>query len=217
MVDGVDLEALGKPNGRGFKGAELLDLGEPDARKGGSVEQSGAEVMREKALNLRCAGYSYGKIATALGVHESTVYRYVSTALEIARENTTQRALELREIAHQRHERAIQRLWPLVTPAPIKGEDGKMELPRPDMQAVDRVIRIIQADAALMGYTAPQRHQIDVRQLSISASIVVEKIAAVLPDDAIPLVYKAVEEAMLLVERQAAMDANVEPGSENAA
>ena len=53
-----------------------------------------------------------------------------------------------------------------------------------------------------MGYEAARRHQVDVNHLKAQITLVVKLIARVIPDDAVPKVYRALDEAVEQLARQ---------------
>lgn len=152
---------------------------------------------KEKALQLRSAGFSYTQIAKALDTTPERVGAMLSRHLSNLRSSNHETARDLRDIAHLRHETMIARLWLKAMP-----QDGSASM---DYGALDRIARLIAQDAKLMGYEAPQKHQIDMSVMQQQVGIVVEAITRVLPDDAIPRVYEAVEEVVQQIERKRAL------------
>ena len=153
----------------------------------------------EKALQLRAAGFSLSQIAKVLDVSIPAVGEMIRRKIVENRNLSGETAKDLRDIAHMRHETLIARLWLKAMP-----NDPEKEM---DMRAVDRILRIVAQDAKLMGYEAPQKHQIDMSVMQQQVGIVVEAITRVLPDDAIPRVYEAVEEVVQQIERKRALTA----------
>lgn len=169
---------------------------------------------RGKATQLRYAGFTYDKIAEVLGCSKTEAYRLVMGAIEDIRDTTRETASELRAIAHGRIEHMINRLWMIAVPTkPIYNPvTQKEELPPPDMQAVGQIARLMDQDARMMGYNAPEKHQIDTSHLQAQVAIIVEMITRAIPDDSREPVFAAVEEAMKVIENRE-RDKAIGPGS----
>lgn len=155
-----------------------------------NMPETEAEVMarREKCMALRVAGFTYVQIGKAVGISHEAARKHVQAGLEHQRQVIGESAEELRSVAHSRLEQIINRSW--LKALPNKTEE------EPDAGAVARIFQAIQIDARIMGYESPQRHQVDLGIVSSCMAVVVERIIKVIPDDAIPLVYLALEEGM---------------------
>jgi DNA-binding CsgD family transcriptional regulator len=149
---------------------------------------------REKVLELRRRGFSYRRIGKALGISHETVGKHIREAIREAEDSSENSARVLRNVAHQRHEMMIARLMRVAVPA-----DPNEPM---DMDALDRVARIIAQDAKIMGYEAPTKHQVDLSVVSTSIAVVIERVVAVIPDELIPVVYDAVETGMAEVDEK---------------
>lgn len=110
--------------------------------RGRSVEKA---LRRAKALQLKLAGYTYARIAQELGIHESQVYKDVQQAI---RQYTEEPAREVREQELARLDGLLTSLW-------YKATTG-------DMFAVDRVIKIMERRAKLLGLDAPPQVTLEV-------------------------------------------------------
>lgn len=104
------------------------------------------EARRLTALQMRHAGASYRTIAQQLGIDVRTAFNDVQYMLtELAREPAENvRALEL--------ERLDRLMIPLFARA-TRAEDGRL----PDYQAIDRILKIMDRRAKLLGLDAPQK------------------------------------------------------------
>jgi hypothetical protein len=98
---------------------------------------------KEEALALRRAGHSYRAIASLLSISKSRAHELVSEGLEDAREQiaAASSALLVEEVS--RLDGMLKKVYPAA-------EGG-------DLQAVDRVIKIIERRAKLLGIEAPVR------------------------------------------------------------
>lgn len=159
---------------------------------------------RQKATQLRYAGFTYDKIGEVLGCDRADAYRYVMDAIADIRDTTREAASELRAIAHGRIEHMVNRLWMIAVPTkPVYNPvTQKEELPPPDMHAIGQISRLMDQDARMMGYNAPEKHTIDTGHLNAQVSIIVEMITRAIPDESRERVFKAVDEAMKVIENR---------------
>lgn len=98
-----------------------------------------AAIREAEALSLRLAGYSYGEIASELGyANGSGAHKAVMRALE--KLHPIEKAEKLRRIEAARLDRLWRRLW-------AKLEEG-------DLSVVDRLLRIMERRARLLGLDA---------------------------------------------------------------
>jgi hypothetical protein len=105
----------------------------------------GLEHQRQ-ALELRRAGLGYEAIGERLGLKKSQAHRLVTRALEEARAQVTANADELRSEELSRLDGMLQGLWPRAR----KGE----------VSAVDRVLKIAERRAKLLGLDAPEKREL---------------------------------------------------------
>lgn len=96
-----------------------------------------------KALELRRMGYGYVQIAHQLGVSKSQAHRYVAAGLSEAAAKVAASADELRTEDIDRLDALLGALW-------IKAKRG-------EVAAVDRVLKILERRAKLLGIEAPVR------------------------------------------------------------
>lgn len=100
-----------------------------------------------QALELRRAGKSYPEIAAALGVATSHAHRLVEEGMTDARSQVGAEAAQLRSEEISRLDAMLQGLWP----AARKG----------GVTAVDRVLKIMERRARLLGLDSPVRAAVE--------------------------------------------------------
>lgn len=93
------------------------------------------------AVEMRTRGHTYQQIADACGVSMSAAYKAVCTYLEQTRAIAREAAEEVRRLELDRLDRMLAAFGP-------RAEDG-------DVQAADRVLRIQERRAKLLGLDAP--------------------------------------------------------------
>jgi DNA-binding CsgD family transcriptional regulator len=120
------------------------------------------ETVRGEILRLRRQGYVYREIAERVGRSIGSVHRTVQRAMAEAKRENREEADDLADAQIERLQAILTKLWPLAYP-----ESGN-----PDMDAVDRVLKIEQRIAALRGLDAPARtindHNVTGRHLIIA-------------------------------------------------
>jgi len=163
-------------------------------------------ARRDKVMALRVAGFSLRKIAKAVGISHETVRRDLTAVLAETRESTASRAEELRTLTHSRLESLINRLWAKALPLSV---DDPL-----DYQAVEKILRAIQIHARVMGYDAPQKHQVDLTLMQSAVAPVVDAIIAVIPEDSAERVQEAVMHALASVERELSTGVLSLPGAQ---
>jgi hypothetical protein len=103
-----------------------------------------ATERQRKAIELRKSGVGFQKIADTLGYKDHTgAYRAVKAGLK---KTLQEPADELRAMEVERLDQMLLGLWPKAT----KG----------DTWSVDRVLRIMERRAALLGLDAPQKREV---------------------------------------------------------
>lgn len=112
----------------------------PGARTARKVE------AQAKALELRRAGRSYSEIAAALGASKGFAHKLVHQGLADAREAIAGSADALRAEEASRLDALLTATWP----------DAR----RGNLSAVDRVLKIMERRAKLLGLDAPERREI---------------------------------------------------------
>lgn len=96
---------------------------------------------QQQAVELRRAGRSYREIACQVGIGVASAHRLVGAAIAEARTTVQEDVVELRALELSRLDGLLGTLWP-------KARQG-------DLQAVDRVLRIMERRAKLLGLDAP--------------------------------------------------------------
>lgn len=102
-----------------------------------------AQERRAKAVQLRRMGWSYTRIAAQLGMTRSSVHKAVTKAL-----TETQKALDLEADILRTQE--LERLDELQSYIWIEASKG-------NLKAVDRVLKVIERRARLLGLDAPAK------------------------------------------------------------
>ena len=109
-----------------------------------SVRRVKATEKQRQALELRKAGASYDEIARKIGYSsKSGAYKSVTSALS---KMLKEPAEELRTLEMARLDRLLVGVWSAAT----QGNQG----------AIDRVLRILERRAKLLGLDAPQRREL---------------------------------------------------------
>jgi len=123
-----------------------------------------ARQRESQAISLRSAGATYDQIAAALGVSATSAFRMVRRVLDRTAKHTNEEADQLRAIELRRLDAALVQVWNLMTaaaPAPHAGTapgiDKDFEYLR--LSAIDRLVKISERRAKLLGLDAPTRHQ----------------------------------------------------------
>lgn len=134
-------------------------------------QMEAAEVMGNRALEMRMAGASYSAIAQALGyASKSSSHEAVQRALRADGERIAELRHEFRLLQLVRLERLIRPLWVTALQGrvvsnqhgvPRTREDGSpMRTGDPDLPSIDRIHRLLERQAKLLGLDAPQQVQI---------------------------------------------------------
>ncbi len=114
------------------------------ARTNKNSSKAASKVDNQRiALDLRRAGHGYQSIADRLGVSVSTAHGYVSDAMAESRAQIEADAAEIKAEEISRLDGMLCGLWDLATSG--------------DVQAVDRVLRIMERRSKLLGLDAPVR------------------------------------------------------------
>lgn len=104
-----------------------------------------AEERRQLAVELRKQGQDYQTIGTMLGVTRQAAHKMVKKALDKIRATTMEDAQTIIDLEAQRLDSLL---------IPMYGEAVKME---PDYFAVDRVLKIMERRARLLGLDKPDK------------------------------------------------------------
>lgn len=121
--------------------------------KGGIGRKSQARTVdavewQRRAVELRTQGWTYQRIADECGVSVSAAYQAVVRYLEETRAISREAAEEVRRLELDRLDRMLAVIGP-------KAEDG-------DLAAADRVLRIQERRASLLGIDAPKASAVTV-------------------------------------------------------
>jgi hypothetical protein len=106
-----------------------------------------------RALELRKGGATFEQIGKTLDVSTATAYSYVMEALK---ETLREPADELRTLELERIDRLALALWPRAV-GERESVDGRIVVHPADLRAVDRVVKLMERRAALLGLDAPQK------------------------------------------------------------
>lgn len=118
--------------------------GQGHGERHASPRRIAAAEQRRRALELRKAGATYDQIAQQVGyTNRGSAHRAVMAALK---EITAEPAQEVRQLELERLDAMLLGLWP----AARKGNQG----------AVDRVLRIMERRAKLLGLDSPVKADI---------------------------------------------------------
>jgi hypothetical protein len=134
------------------------------------------------ALELRRAGHSYASIARSLSLSKSRAHALVQDAMQYARQQVAVSVDELRALEVSRLDAMLQGVW-------AKARRG-------EMKAIDRVLKIGERRARLLGLDAPAKVAGTVLQGNppgprvielVAPSVVAEaKVTFYIPDDGRP-------------------------------
>jgi len=124
-----------------------------------------AVKLRQKCLDLRVAGMSCQQIADQLGIARITAARHVAKALDDLSKQTQDNAERLRRLELERldklqraAERVLARNHVYVSSGKVVVDDGaKLTDDGPVLQAIDRLLRIGERRAKLLGLDAPTK------------------------------------------------------------
>ena len=112
-----------------------------DANSPTASRRTAAAERRKQAVALRIVGATFEQIGERIGVSKQAAFEMVSKALEETRALTAESADALRQIELQRLDALQTALWSDA----IKG----------DVQAIDRVLKVMTRRAQLTGIDAP--------------------------------------------------------------
>lgn len=119
-------------------------------RGGNHKLKTGTTVLQETlrkqmAVEMRLAGYTLEKIGQELGgLDRSRVHHLIDSVIREKREEISSQAEDLRALDIARIDRMIQGVWPKAT-------TGN------DYPAIDRVLRLMERRAKLLGLDAPTK------------------------------------------------------------
>jgi hypothetical protein len=105
-----------------------------------------AAQLEERCLELRASGLSFREIACELGVSVSGAYKAVARGLVAANEHNREEAASLRDLEVMRLDQLQAALW-------------EQAVDECDTRAIDRVLRIMERRAKLLGLDAPTQRE----------------------------------------------------------
>ena len=117
-----------------------------DPRQRTSAVRIAAKERRRQIIELRMAGASVNKIAATLGFSKSTVSTHLNGALNDLVSDVNAAAETVRALEIERLDRVLMAVWPHAT----KGS----------VHHVDRVLKIMERRATLLGLDAPKRAEL---------------------------------------------------------
>ena len=127
-----------------------------------------AAQLEQKCLELRSAGLSFREIARELKVAPATAYKAVARGLAAVNAGCREQAQELRALEALRLDQMQAALWEQAT-------DG-------EVKAIDRVLRIMERRARLLGLDEPERREtkveLDPREARFRRELLVRQIMA---------------------------------------
>lgn len=116
----------------------------PTSQKTGA-DAVGAAMRREEAVRLRTLGHTYEQIGERLGVTRQAAHGYVRDSLAALRAQTAESAEDVRD-------QELARLDAMLVPMLEAAAAGQQT-------AVDRVLRIQERRAKLLGLDAAEKHE----------------------------------------------------------
>lgn len=133
--------------------------------------EAAMELRRSKAFDLRVDGKTYRQIAAALGVDVRTAYTDVQAVMERTKKETNETAEHWRQISLARLEKALSTVKDAFKAVLIDPQTG---MPIDDTQnhdlrlkAIDRLIKLEERKAKLLGMDAPAKVEAAVTNVSL--------------------------------------------------
>ena len=127
-----------------------------------------AAQLQDRCLQLRANGLSFREIARELKVAPATAYKAVARGLAAVNAGCREQAQELRALEALRLDQMQAALWQQAT-------DG-------DVRAIDRILRIMERRARLLGLDEPERREtkveINPREARFRRELLVKQILA---------------------------------------
>jgi len=120
----------------------------PAKRGGGKARTASSASSAGKAVALRIKGCTYQQIANALGLSEAQAYKLVSAELARIRQDTAEKAEELRQIEVDRLDALLHRLNSELATAIDVGDIARLS---------ESILKIATRRAAFLGLDGPAR------------------------------------------------------------
>ena len=149
-------------------------------------------TRRNQAVGLKIRGFSYREVGREMGISGQAAHELVSKELANLTDVTREQIAGERQLELIRLEAMVKKVWPKAFP-----EDGSI-----DYDGVRSILRCMERKQKLLGLEAPQKHTVDMGHLQGQAALMVELITRVIPDDSVPKVYEAMEQAMILIQKR---------------
>ncbi len=132
------------------------------------------QERRERVLTLRRQGFTHGQIGKAMQppISDERVRQILKEEYSKHAANKAEMAQELSMVITDRYERVVSRLWREVYPAPRKELQNGQEVevyPPPDLQAIDRLIKVHGHLMDMYGLREPDKMMISVQTLDMTA------------------------------------------------
>lgn len=139
------------------------------ANRVSTVRVAKRQAQQEKALDLRRAGWSLERIGAKLGVTRQRAHQIVGDALASSRAQITAHVDEIRAEELSRLDGMLDKLYPKAA--------------RGDLAAADRVLKIAERRARLLGLDAPVRTALQGGGDDTPAINVAAKVAIYIPSN----------------------------------
>lgn len=126
---------------------------------------------REKAWELRLKGWNYREIGRELGVSHVTAYHDINAVLEQVRKDTAEDAEKWRSVSIARIEAALKVVHDALAAELLDPETG-MNIPATEnhdirLKALDRLIKLEERKAKLLGLDAPAKVEAKVSEVTL--------------------------------------------------
>jgi len=128
---------------------------------GKRVDIERKQVLINEALDCRLSGMSYREIASAMDISQTSAFNYVKEAISIIQDNYTEKAEALITLDLNKLDKMEKGLYKAAS-------DG-------DVSAIDRVLKIFDHRAKILGLYAPTK----IDQVAVNTSVDLE----VLPNE----------------------------------
>lgn len=149
------------------------------------------ELRLRRVAELILKSFTPAMIGEAMGLtSRPAMYELYYRALRYMDEEYSRELWEYRLIQYAKDEYKLRRLYLAAFPNLKPGET----IPQIDHQALLSILRIEEHQARIMGLNAPIKHHVDHAHQSAQVEILIRAITHVIPDEAIPRVYAALEE-----------------------
>lgn len=144
-----------------------------------------------KAARLRSQGYSYQRIADALGYSDrGAAHHAVQRVLQLTVQEAGE---ELRQMERERLDRLSEAAWEVLERQHVTVSNGRIVSlngePLPDdgpvLAAIDRLLRISESRRKLEGLDAPSRVSVDAEHLGAEITAILDRLAGPADDSTI--------------------------------